>query len=271
MPVSLLLIRAFSGMSAACLIALLLFNGCQTLQGNIGETARPLMSIVYYPYGPAIDRSIASPHPDFSGWSDQRMRMDLRRIHRAGFDQIILRIDLPYLQNDPSTYASRVRHFIDMAHALASSDSPGIVIELDCDQILQMDIDLNSVLRWVESLKLHEAHVYSKLEGLPLIRLRGESTPKKLKHVGLAIDDNDRDEVRLIAGKYNRIAMKADSWLIPRDKGKTAIHEMKRAVQSGTSSIVLESWNDFWSGSFIQPNSLDKDIALERVSRYLRR
>ncbi len=83
--------------------------------------------------------------------------------------------------------------------------------------------------------------------------------------------DPDRAAIRIYGGLLRgESGAEHTGWLVPRRKGKQLRTALEIALQLQPKQIVIESWNNFQDGSFIQPNSLDGDVASEALHVVLR-
>ena len=61
-----------------------------------------------------------------------------------------------------------------------------------------------------------------------------------------------------------------DGWYLDRADGKTLRNRIRAAVALKPKIICVASWNDFWEGHFIEPNSLDgnklSDVLTEEIA-----
>jgi len=54
-------------------------------------------------------------------------------------------------------------------------------------------------------------------------------------------------------------------WAVPRREGKTLVEALSAARAVTPAWVVVGSWNDYASGSFVEPNSLDQESVVERL------
>lgn len=268
-----------------CLILLVVFivGGCQTTrspatagQWRIDHREPTIYAVEYHPYGPALTRSLAVPHPNFGGWGRSRMQSDLRALKRLGIKEIQIIGEAVWLL-DNREMAARIPVFIQEAARRAPQLSVVLVADLKHLQPAQLD----EFLEFCMGLTLHTYPNYVAIGGTPLIVLRRAGAFPDVRHLGLQFEyqvwdqppgfgvgelNAERTDIRVTAG----VVSTADEWRVPRKNGRTIATAIRDARQLMPRRLVIRSWNNFADGSFLQRNSLDNNTVYEKTLKALR-
>ena len=268
-----------------CLILLVVFivGGCQTTrspatagQWRIDHREPTIYAVEYHPYGPALTRSLAAPHPNFGGWGRSRMQSDLRDLKRLGIKEIQIIGEAVWLL-DNREMAARIPVFIQEAARRAPQLSVVLVADLKHLQPAQLD----EFLEFCMGLTLHTYPNYVAIGGTPLIVLRRAGAFPDVRHLGLQFEyqvwdqppgfgvgelNAERTDIRVTAGAVST----ADEWRVPRKNGRTIATAIRAARQLMPRRLVIRSWNNFADGSFLQRNSLDNNTVYEKTLKALR-
>lgn len=268
-----------------CLILLVVFivGGCQTTrspatagQWRIDHREPTIYAVEYHPYGPALTRSLAVPHPNFGGWGRSRMQSDLRALKRLGIKEIQIIVEAVWLL-DNREMAARIPVFIQEAARRAPQLSVVLVADLKHLQPAQLD----EFLEFCMGLTLHTYPNYVAIGGTPLIVLRRAGAFPDVRHLGLQFEyqvwdqppgfgvgelNAERTDIRVTAG----VVSTADEWRVPRKNGRTIATAIRDARQLMPRRLVIRSWNNFADGSFLQRNSLDNNTVYEKTLKALR-
>ena len=268
-----------------CLILLVVFivGGCQTTrspatagQWRIDHREPTIYAVEYHPYGPALTRSLAAPHPNFGGWGRSRMQSDLRARKRLGIKEIQIIVEAVWLL-DNREMAARIPVFIQEAARRAPQLSVVLVADLKHLQPAQLD----EFLEFCMGLTLHTYPNYVAIGGTPLIVLRRAGAFPDVRHLGLQFEyqvwdqppgfgvgelNAERTDIRVTAGAVST----ADEWRVPRKNGRTIVTAIRAARQLMPRRLVIRSWNNFADGSFLQRNSLDNNTVYEKTLKALR-
>jgi hypothetical protein len=264
-------------------LAVFVVGGCQTTrspavagQWRIGHQEPTIYAVEYHPYGPALTRSLAAPHPDFSGWGRPRMQSDLRSLKRLGINEIQIIAEAGWLL-EKSEMAARIPVFVQETARRAPQLTVVLVADLEH---LQPD-QLEAFLEFCMTLELHIYPNYVAIDGTPVIVLRGAGAFPDARHPGLRFEyqaweqppgfgpgelNAERTDIRVTVGAVST----ADEWRVPRKNGRTIAKAIRAARQLLPRRLVIRSWNNFADGSFLQRNSLDGNAAYEHISKALR-
>ncbi len=268
-----------------CLILLAVFivGGCQTTrsratagQWRIGHAEPTIYAVEYHPYGPALTRSLAAPHPNFGGWGRSRMQSDLRSLKRLGINEIQIIVEAGWLLEN-NEMAARIPVFIQEAERRAPQLSVVLVVDLKHLQSAQLE----AFLEFCMTLELHKYPNYVAIEGTPVVVLRRAEAFPDARHLGLQFEyqiweqppgfgpgelNAERTDIRVTAGAVST----ADEWRVPRENGRTIATAIRAARQLLPRRLVIRSWNNFTDGSFLQRNSLDGNAVYEQALKALR-
>lgn len=249
-------------------------------QESLGFAGTPEFELLYYPYTVSLSRQITEPHPLYDGWNDIRMRFDTRRLARSGIDLLVVNVE-PESSMTSDERTIQYRRFADYA------SQAGLPFCLQADVTGLSVEQLEAFLDWVVRLNLQEVEVVLRRENRPVLRLLNAShNQQQVDHIGLSLDyerwvkpdgwqdlapalaeaqiNAERSAILVYAGLTGGDpTAPPSSWLLPRDGGRTLRHGLLLAVSLNPDRVVIDSWNNFTNGSFIQPNMLDS-AELER-------
>lgn len=249
---------------------------------RIGHAGHPQIGLVYYPYGPGEARDLARPHPDFVGWTDQAMRVALNRIRGLGVDMLLVNADIRETPVDPARL-ERYRQFA------AQADSAGQRIALYADATGITEAELRAFLNWMAELGWHTSTASWKDEQRPVVVIANGRHLEEIRQAGLVVIhwawdrpvefaamgelagtslDREAGAVRILAADARIEASGEVEWRLPRRGGKSLRSAMAGVALLQPRFLVIESWNNYRDGSFIEPNSLDStrlSDALERA------
>ncbi len=273
-----------------------LLPGCQT--ARLGPppaityepAQKPNFYILYYPYGPALTRDIARPLPNYSGWTDERMGKDLRRIKAIGLDVVLLAINLADFEE--AYQKERYDRFFQVAEN--NSDELKVAIWLYNDDVAGLVDDagasIQGVLEWHLMARIGEFSSTYKLGNRPLIvlspdlsnvsashpafrllRTSGIGTEwtwesPTLPHDSAALFNSSGEQAVVYSGWYSK-----NNWVIPRNSGRTLRKALWSAFRKRSRNICVSSWNDFAAGSFVEPNSLDGEVVVRVLAEEIER
>lgn len=234
----------------------------------------PRYAMLYYPYGPALERGLTKPVPDYSGWPEERMIRDMQRLKRAGVQVVITAVDFEktadsYRQDQYELFIELLGKHADWPRLAYWITSPGERLSGATRQQLT---------QWllVQTARYPEAHF--KLEGRPLAVLAPDIKRWPFPHPAITFRMTERyhkqwvwtppaaspvklgpnREQCVVFGGWRARGNRSDrEWILPRAKGHTLQRGLRKAVPLWTSLICVDSWNDYRNGSFVEPNELD--------------
>jgi hypothetical protein len=237
----------------------------------------PRLAFVYHPYGPSLKRELAAPHPDYQGWTDMRMRLDTQRMRRAGADLALVVLDPTELLAQPERQ-ERYQRFL----AFAAQAGLPVVWYLPPGS----GAHLGRLTDWLLALSLERSPAYRQVEGRPVVASADAVT---WAHPGIGVEvwawephpawaelpplagaqcALARLAVLVEAGRYSSAEGR---WVLPRREGRPLAEAVSAARAIGPAWVVVASWNDFATGSFVEPNSLDQEQVLERLEQAWRK
>jgi hypothetical protein len=267
---------------------MLSLSGCRTFQHlspppiRYTDKAAPVFLMKYYPYRPN-GYFIAQPVPNYTGWTGERMERDLGRMTLIGIDGVLVVVT-------PGMFADRFRRdrllaFISMARR--TDLRIGFFLEPGPGG---STFQREALGEWVVAAGLRSAPACMKRNGRPLfivgpgVRLDGPNHPAvsfvhtkpvfrewrwpnpgaaKRWHLG-----KPGDQVLVRAGfrGADGVADDEKTWTLPRSRGKTLQRQLWRAYDLRALTICISSWNDYTSGDFVEPNTLDGRAAYELLA-----
>ncbi len=253
---------------------------------SLGNERPTHYALLYYPYSVSLTHIAAMPHPLYSGWPQHRMRQDLRRIRETGTDLLLLHTDAAKVLQDRDL-AQLYTAFIGYA-AEAGVDC---ALYLDCEKL--DDGQATALVQWLLALNLNNASAYWKDAGRPIVVLVNAAEIEQIRHIGFdfrrwewqpasrlarvsglsmpMLADQGR-VLRVRAGWIRNGASSPDDvkWAVKRRNGDTIFEAVTVGARLNPRILVVDSWNDYAHGSFVEPNSLDQEQALMRLREAIR-
>jgi hypothetical protein len=236
-----------------------------------------LIGTNYYPYTVSLHIGITQPIPDYADWTEERMKRDIKRALNVGIDFLLISIDAWETQNNTRTASYRTFFkmlensnlyacFMHEAHDAEHKDNVYVA-----DWVCTNFANSSSYLRWKGRMLLviydcladenfddprltirhtvwrKEWHWFDPYNSAPVLSKNGEQT--------------------IIFPGYC-LGGQPEKWLCPRDNGTFYENQWKQALQLNPELILIATWNDFWEGTFIEPNNLDGYLMLDITKYY---
>ena len=251
-------------------------------------TAPPIFGIHYYPYTVSGVRATATPTPNYKEWREERMRRDLERLTKIGVDVVIVSVNPEEIarQGKGAAYL----RFIELAGKMPGS--PKVMFMAESHGAAKSDV--KAFLDWCVNQKFEGKKGYFLFEGKPLVELYDAPDDKNarpdkltLRHTVWAqkwhrkltapsevwrqewywsvaktpeatLLSKNAEQAMVFAG-FLKNGDKGPSagWELDRADGKTLRERIRAAVALKPKIVCVVSWNDFWEGHFIEPNSFD--------------
>ncbi len=261
-------------------------------------SGKPLILAVYHPY-PNFSITVEStirPLPGYSGWVDSRMERDMQRMRGVGINGVLLSINPEDLAD--SIRFERISRFYDLAAVQQPSFKVALMMggnnELDIENVSQFIYrkglaDIPSALklngktvivfdkqiRLVQSVKqddkektFDKAFCFRQIgKDWPLLP-QGIDIGKPESMDGFVwVKTGDNHESPDSFGK--QIINLQDNWILPRGNGRNFANRLRHAFHDKASIICIQSWNDFSDGSFMEPNTLDRNLMMTVLQKEL--
>lgn len=260
--------------------AMLILSGCGTFQRKEKTEGKiPAYGIHYYPYTVSAVRTTATPAVDFNDWSRKRMVRDLDKLQEAGIDIVIVSMNPEEIENKDRI--SKYMEFIELAGS--KPEYPKVAFMAECYNATKKQ--LQDFVKWCENAGFDKMPGYFKFKGKPLVEIYEglkdryiNSDKLSIRHTvwrqqwywGVAKSaettkmSKNGEQVMVFAGFLeNGDAGPEAGWKLERKDGETLKKRMRAAIKLNPEIICIASWNDFWEGHFIEPNSLDGDKLYE--------
>ncbi|MBR4371929.1 MAG: hypothetical protein IKS92_12835, partial [Victivallales bacterium] len=230
------------------------------------------------------------------GWVDSRMERDMQRMRGVGIDGVLLSIKPEDLADN--VRFSRIRRFYE----LASVQQPVFKVALMMGGNNELSIE--NVSQFIYRKGLADIPSAYKLNGKTvlvfdkLIRLvhndkkeekdqafdkafcfrqigknwpnlpDGKNIDRPVPPDGFVwVRTADNHESPDSIGK--QIINLQDSWILPRGNGRNFANRLRHALNDKASIICIQSWNDFSDGSFMEPNTLDRNLMMTVLQKEL--
>jgi len=274
------------------LILLSAVTGCARFeypQWSDAAGGPPALALLYYPYGPALARSLAAPLPDYLGWPDERIERDLARIAETGVDTVLLAVPDDIAGHD--AMRARYEQFFELYRGhddwprLVFFITPGLAAERQSASETR-----TLLINWLVKMARLHAGLFRQAEGRALAVLAPELESWPVHHPALSfrytaasrnqwqwspkrqqvfVHENvmSTEGVAVFAG----MADGAGNWRLPRRQGRTLRDQLRQAALLRPEYICIASWNNFEDGSFIEPNTLDGYGPLVRLGQEIRK
>ena len=251
---------------------------------KITGTEAPQIAVTYYPYEESQYRSAGGPFPNYSSWTDDRMKKDLLRMATGGIDLVLVKASIEKIRE--AMVSERYIRFLQIS---ASDPSyPKVALFADCTNATRHDINL--FVSWCSMQDLGLNKSYYKEEKQPILVLinaqkhHGISHPAlNLKTAGKNGDWNwtknplnqpiipiNGDKQTMIYASFNS-PDHPENWLIDRKNGKHLLSTFRKAISNGRNLIIIESWNNYRNGSFIEPNTRDQFTLYQLLQNEIQR
>jgi hypothetical protein len=252
---------------AALLVAVVVMAiGCQTTEDDKEKAARiapkpkARLAVMYYPYD-VDDERIASPLPRYAGLTTRRMRIDAAALAKSPFDIVVVRMSSATCRDK-----ERVARCRELVRALANRGMPKIVLQLDAESLSAGE--LNGLLEaLLDGGHLDVAPGYLRVGGEPVVLFHsGSGKAVEKDFVGLKLDYDTRNWHRIYAGS-GAVVEGAVKWIDKRSERRLR-DRLRHSDGAGAVVILVESWNDYRTGSFVEWNSLDQGSMLETIKEW---
>jgi hypothetical protein len=263
------------------------FCGCNSLSGlgherppvlNYPVDYAPLIFVLYEPY-PQTQLWLEGvvPMPSYQGWTDERMTRDLNRLHQLGLHGLFLCLR-PESLAEPFVIERIARFYelIELKH-------PGFSLALMIVPGQKTVISRQNIVNYLRKQGILDAECILRLNGRPCLGFAENValTDQPISSVSIRQWGNEW-QVRPRTGDYGQVSahesfiwvcagyagaqaglqkkMMAE-WPQPRDKhGDFFRMGLRHAFAAGAAMVCIDSWNDFVSGSFIEPNNYDQEL-----------
>ena len=277
--------------SIALVIALLVVS-CVTVYQPSSPTAEvapatPLAVWAVYLPNPEIPaHGSIRPVPAHQGWTNLRMERDLDRMEDAKITAVLVVVTPSQLLAED--FQERYRKFAE----LAEQHSIQIALLLTSLTIPAPALERKNIFQYLENKGFFEfPNKLCNNDGVPVVLIAEEfaldaSSPElssmvcflQLGHDLPALPSGPMDIPAMQptpegvvwiraadnsgCAPYNR-ARPTDDWIIPRNNGGPFQRQLEQARYVGANLLLLDSWNNYERGSFVENNSLDQDTFLK--------
>jgi len=258
---------------------------------------RPLLLAIYHPYPDFSNLPPeVSPLPSYSGWTVHRMERDLARMRAVGFDGVLLAIAPKDLAN-PFT-VDAIGQFLALAAAQSSPPAPAepsspppptsapapiFKVGLLLAPSEPVTLREENVTRYLENKNLLTSPSILTLDGKPFIGFSEKVVlmPAPYSAYSCRLFGRDwpatpfgQDAGQLALGKEgvqwvsvaehsggNTVDWdeKTTQWPLSRRRGNAFAEGLRQAFALQARIIIVSSWNNYRNGSFMEPNTLDRD------------
>ncbi len=259
---------------------------------------KPLILAVYHPY-PNFSTTVESairPLPGYSGWVDSRMERDMQRMRSVGINGVLLSINPEDLAD--SVRFERIHRFYELASVQQPSFKVALLMggnnELDIENVSQFiyrkelantpsafKLNGKTVVVFDKSIRLvHKDKTDGKENSFVKLfyyKQIGKDWPLLPQGTAIGrveptdgfvwVKTGDNHESPDNFGK--QIINLQDSWILPRGNGRNFANRLRHALHDKAAIICIQSWNDFSDGSFMEPNTLDRNLMMTILQKEL--
>jgi hypothetical protein len=256
------------------LLLVVSLTGC-TMLGLRSNTDR-YVAIHYYPYTVSTVRTIAKPMPEYENWNDMRMRLDLERLANLKVDIVMVTVEPKDIQTPAR--ALKYLRFVDLA-----AKYPFDVAFMADGQRASL-FDIRKFCEWCEQ-NLPNRLGYFHYQGQPLIEFHNALNAVNYTSPSLTIRRTDGgsewawgpgkngrpevspngEQVMVFAGLLLNGDRPELGFSLKREKGSCVRRQFRQAAAMNARFICIASYNDFYEGSFVEPNTFDGDSAFKAL------
>jgi len=265
--------------ACALTAAVLLLVGCVT--GRPKDAEPPVFAIHYYPYTVSLVRTIAKPLPDYREWTMKRREQDIQRLGDLGVDLVIVSID-PVELRDPGRISQYLEFFKQVQY---SPMKAALMVEAHKTP----EARLHWFMRWcANTLPGHPGYYHDN--GKPLVVLYDALGDENCTNEALSIRHtvwgkqwywgvNREDKPELSRNGEQAMAFAGflrdgdnpqRGFSLSRDNGSRIKRQVSGALKTGAKFICIASYNDFWEGHFVEPNTFDGSYAYDALQQEIR-
>ena len=256
------------------LLLVVSLTGC-TMLGLRSNTGRYVV-IHYYPYTVSTVRTIAKPMPGYENWNEMRMRLDMERLANLKVDIVMVAVDPEDIQNQGR--ALRYLRFVDLAAKYSFK------VAFMADGRRASSFDIRKFGEWCEQ-NLPNRLGYFHYQGQPLVEFCNVVNAANYTNPSLTIRRTDGgsewgwgpgkkyrpevspngEQVMVFAGLLLNGDRPELGFALKRGKGSCIRDQFRRAVATNARFICVASYNDFYEGSFVEPNTFDGDSVFKTL------
>ena len=256
----------------------LFLASCVSRESFPGASALPRCE-VWVRYLPETERDAqfrlgVRPVPMDNGWTELRMKRDIERIKASSIDVVM--VEATPMQLSDEWFLSRFGRFQEIAEVAGV----GVVVSLVQAEGENVPLERGNLIQYAERVEALGKRGYLSVNGRPALLVDASfnvadpedaaSEQVSLLRFGKELPerrDTPLTDMLPLPSKYRWIyagivvshskSSSYDTWTIPRRQGASLKRQLK-AINDGSCEIVLlDSWNDYARGSFIEPNSMD--------------
>ena len=249
-------------------------SGCTML--GLRSSADRYVAIHYYPYTVSTVRTIAKPMPEYENWNEMRMRLDLERLTNLKIDIVMVAVDPEDVQNQGR--ALRYLRFVDLA-----AKYPFKVAFMAEGRRASL-FDIRKFGEWCEQ-NLPNRLGYFHYQGQPLVAFHNAPHAANYTNPSLTIRRTDAknewawgpgrnyrpevspngEQIMVFAGLLLNGDRPESGFSLKREKGSCVRQQFRQAAATDARFICIASYNDFYEGSFVEPNTFDGESVFKAL------
>jgi hypothetical protein len=249
-------------------------TGCTML--GLHSSKDRYVAIHYYPHTVSTVRTIAKPTPEYEDWNEMRMRLDLERLANLKVDIAIVAVDPEDIQ-DPGRALKYLR-FVDLAAKYPFK------VAFMAEGRRASPFDMRKFGEWCER-NLPNRLGYFHYEGQPLVEFHNVANAANYTSPSLTIRRTEGgaewgwrpgkkyspevspngEQVMVYAGLLLNGDRPELGFSMQRGKGSCIRRQFRQAIATDARFICIASYNDFYEGSFVEPNTFDGDSVFKAL------
>ena len=260
------------------LLSVLFLASCVSRESFFESSALPRCK-VWVRYLPETERDAqfrlgVRPVPMDNGWTELRMKRDIERIKASSIDVVM--VEATPMQLSDEWFLSRFGRFQEIA------DGAGVrvVVSLVQAEGENVPLERGNLIQYAERVEALGKRGYLSINGRPALLVDAsfnvadpaDVTSEQVALLRFGKELPERGEAPLadvlpLPSKYRWIyagiivsysnSSSYNTWAIPRRQGASLKRQLKAINDANCEIVLLDSWNDYARGSFIEPNSMD--------------
>jgi len=243
--------------------------------------------VVYYPYDFTGHTKDFSPRPGYASWTIERMERDIKRMADNCIHGALLALAPEDLADSHKLFM--LRRFLD----IVSTNSGNFKVILLISPLQRMQLGRRNVVSYIENKGVTTHKAYYSTNGKPLICFsenviltEEESGDYEYMNVHLGYLSSETDFSPALPVSRTSSGLLQFSWILPgycapqtsennkrnwilkRKKATAFKKSLKTACQQKTPIIVINSWNGYYNGTAIEPNTLDDFLMMNTLGEF---
>lgn len=250
-------------------------------------------AIVYYPYGPALVRSNDTPLPDYSQWTNKRMRRDFERLRDTGIDLVLVGVSTDDFSD--TTRIERYRSLLQLRQENPEWPKLAFFVTSINSKANRLQAEVE-IIQWLFEVQIRQSQGYYRINNRPLVIVVSE-TAKRIRHPAFrlinassapagwfdwmwgvqkmnssAVSNRNGSQVWVDfqSSRQEDISISERFMGINRAE-KAILPAFRKGVMHRPKYLVINSWNNYADKSFIEPTEEEAYHRSQTLSREIKR